>query len=218
MTRTSTSHAHALTTRTRRPRPIGDTLTRRHKRQVDDLVLRLTTHADMTLTAANIMLQALGISPLRGNRRVGFRVPVAIDTDIDPSRPGRAIDEANRYTQWVVKDMTWTRFGGCPDGYGIDPPTTDPDTGQHILVVHTDLYLDVTVPAYRPGELVKTAYALLAQDFLETPLDLDTRRISHVSPHPKLHIDEEDEHVDVSAWNLGDAALCLDPVDDRESP
>ena len=184
------------------------------REQISDAVFRLITHATLTLRGGNALLTALGMTPLRGDRPVIFRVPATIPTDA--RRPGRALDEAFTMARRAVHPMTWTRFDGCPEGYGIDPPVCDRHAGEPgTLVVHTDLYLTVTVPAYQPEALVATAYALLATDLHrgpDTPLCLHTDRITH-APRPQHQWeDEEDVPVDVLGWDLDAAARTVTPV------
>ena len=140
----------------RRPRA---TSRRRLRRVVAVDLARLVIEGVLDPTDANQQLADLGIPALRGPRDAHFRVPATIHTRA--AGPWRAIANSLATIRAECHPMRFTRFTGCPEGYGIDNPIPP---GLRYVTVHTDLRLTVTVAAFVEHQWWRTALALLETD------------------------------------------------------
>lgn len=143
---------------------------RRLRRVVAVDLARLVIEGVLDPTDANQRLVDLGIPALHGPRAAHFRVPATIHTRA--AGPWRAIANSLNTIRAECHPMRFTRFTGCPEGYGIDNPVLP---GLRYVTVHADLRLTVTVPAFVEHQWWRTALALL-----ETDLD----RLHRVAVNP----------------------------------
>lgn len=126
-------------------------------------IVRMINSAALDLDGGNVLLASLNLPLLQGNRTIAFRVEARIQAPYDG--PSGAIKYARATIANEVSRLRWTRFDGCPEGYGIDEPirAESPHDGRH-GTVHASLRLIVTVPAYEDKLLEQTARDLLLAD------------------------------------------------------
>jgi hypothetical protein len=129
-----------------------------------DDVATLVNEGHLTLRASDALLAEAGLPPLKANRRATYLVPIAVPAAAD-SRPAAAIRQLADTVDSALRHMDWTDAAADPEGYAIDPPSSAPASGGlgHSLV-HADLRLKVTVPAYRKYQFRRVAEDLLQRD------------------------------------------------------
>lgn len=129
-----------------------------------DEVATLVNEGRLTLQAGNALLAEAAQPPLNGNWQATYRVAIAVPAAAD-SRPAAAMKLLDDTVDHALQKMSWTVAAADPEGYAIDPPSPTPTAGGsgHSLV-HADLRLTVTVPAYRKYQCRRAAAALLQTD------------------------------------------------------
>lgn len=126
-------------------------------------VVRMINAGTFDLAEGNALLAALDLAPVQVNGTITFRVEAGIRAPYDG--PSEAIRYARTTIANELSRLRWTRFDGCPEGYGIDEymRAGSPHEGR-TGTVHTYLRLTVTVPAYEDKLLEQTARDLLLAD------------------------------------------------------
>jgi hypothetical protein len=126
-------------------------------------IVRMINAGTFDLEGGNALLASLDLPLVQGNGTIAFRVEAGIRAPYDG--PSEAIRYARTTIANELSRLRWTRFDGCPEGYGIDEPLRagSPHDGRH-GTVHTCLRLMVTVPAYEDKLLEQTARDLLLAD------------------------------------------------------
>jgi hypothetical protein len=129
-----------------------------------DEVATLVNEGHLTLHAGNALLAEATQPPLNGNGQATYLVAIAVPAAAD-NGPAAAMKQFDDTVDRALRQMDWTIAAADPQGYAIDPPSPGPAAGGpgHSLV-HADLRLTVTVPAYRKYQCRRVAAALLQRD------------------------------------------------------
>lgn len=158
------SHSRTTPPNNRRPAaagtPAGLVLDAAAQPATPDEVVDMVNRGQVTLDAADALLDALAQPRLKTACLATFSMPVALPVPASTG-PAAAMDCLDDRVDKAVAQMLWTTVHDRPHGYVIDPPHAA-DVGRS--TVRAYLRLTVTVPAYRTYQFLRTARGLLGQD------------------------------------------------------